>query len=61
MKTIAALLAMAATMVAATTTPSWTKLGASDPATELEFIVALPQQNLDVLDKLFWDVSTPGS
>lgn len=27
----------------------------------LEFVVALKQQNLDQLEKLFWDVSTPGS
>lgn len=59
MKTIAALLAVAATTVAATT-PSWTKVGASAPGTKLDFTVALPQRNLDVLDKLFWDVSTPG-
>lgn len=39
----------------------WAVREAADPETPVTFIVALKQQNLDVLEKTFYDVSTPGS
>eukprot|EP00026_Physarum_polycephalum_P002529 Phypoly_transcript_02536.p1 GENE.Phypoly_transcript_02536~~Phypoly_transcript_02536.p1 ORF type:complete len:559 (+),score=75.66 Phypoly_transcript_02536:150-1826(+) len=39
----------------------WTELELVEPATPLKFVVALKQQNLDILEEKFWAVSTPGN
>jgi len=41
--------------------PMWSMVGFAAPDAQIKFIVALNQQNLDVLDQKFWAVSDPKS
>jgi tripeptidyl-peptidase-1 len=37
----------------------WSKLGLADPDHVLNIMVGLEQNNLDILEKTFWEVSDP--
>jgi len=68
MKVLAVLFAFAALLASVTAAPlfhrhvvpaGWTKQVHAKPNARVHFHVALSQQNLDKLDKIFWEVSDP--